>query len=135
MQQYEHVLKKLKKIIGNDTTTDSQLEKIGKKLIGNGFGGVFPRDKMTFKYGPFIIVNTDTSDLPGEHWVALVKDNGKIYGYDSFGRKLTSLGFSYSIKDSELDAEQKIHQTNCGQRCLAWLYVYKRFGRKKALTI
>ena len=40
-----------------------------------------------------------------------------------------------SIAFYEFDAEQKKEENNCGQRCLAWLYVCDKQGPDKAMTI
>lgn len=52
------------------------------------FRGVFPCDKLPYDLNlPLnIIVNTDPSHLPGEHWVGIsINEKGKGYYFDSFG--------------------------------------------------
>jgi hypothetical protein len=52
------------------------------------FQGVYPLDKIKpFKKRPIaIIVNTDKSNEPGEHWVSIFIDkNGSGEYFDSFG--------------------------------------------------
>ena len=48
------------------------VEKISKKYIPN-FVGVFPLNKLpqALRAPANLIVNTDTHNLPGEHWLAV----------------------------------------------------------------
>ena len=61
--------------------------------------------------------------------------------YDSFGRKynkiIPSLNYSGNgrLINTDLDAEQKISETDCGARSLAWLMVYDRHGSEMAELI
>ena len=59
------------------------------KLFKNNLNylGTFPKDLLQSssknKFG--LIINTDNSDMPGEHWVAIFKNNNKVEYFDSFG--------------------------------------------------
>ena len=45
----------------------------------------YPRDSLGKALGQeFLIINSDESDGPGKHWVAMVNRNDRIY-FDSFG--------------------------------------------------
>ena len=59
------------------------------KHIKRIFYGVFPRDKLPkkiYKKPGIFIINTDSSDKIGEHWVAIYLDvNGRSEYFDSFG--------------------------------------------------
>jgi len=51
------------------------------------FRGCFSRDAFpTLLNNAFVIVNTDTSTQPGEHWLLVASKNSTILLYDSFGR-------------------------------------------------
>ena len=122
MEQYNQYLAAIEQHMGDKTTSEGQLLKVGRLLFGDEFNGVFPADEVDVKrYG---IANLDTSDEPGSHWVAIVHIDGFYLFYDSFGRT-----------PWDDDAEQAIEQSNCGQRCLAWLVVVHNCGLEKALTI
>ena len=120
----------------NRVTYLDQLDKIGKKLFGTKFHGVYSSDKipklnMVKRY---CILNLDRSDQSGSHWVALAKlQDGKTIFYDSFGRCHTkiiptlNLSGNGRIVNSEKDREQKIKEENCGQRCLAFLAVVDKY--------
>ena len=113
-------------------TGEDELRKAGKHLFGSKFRGVIARDELTvprmLRSGESCILNLDKRNQPGSHWIAIVKDT-EFITYDSFGRKLTN------SRHTEDDAEQHIIEENCGQRCLAWLCVYYKYGGKCALMI
>lgn len=123
MEAYNKYLKTIESKIGNTTTTETQLDRLGRQLFDTEWSGVFPADRveMTRRYA---IANFDSSDETGSHWVAVVKASDNIFIYDSFGRS-----------EWDDDAEQTIVETNCGQRCLAWLLVVHNHGIEKALKI
>ena len=50
---YNKKLKEIEKYTGSDTTYLSQLNDVGKQLLGSKFKGVFPSDKIP----KFIIIN------------------------------------------------------------------------------
>jgi len=130
---YNKYFKQMKKIVGNTTTYSSTLYKVGKKLFGNNFIGVFTSDNIpTIPNAHMCIVNLDTSKQSGSHWVGIIKDKGRILIYDSFGRKaikiLSKVKNIDKYIDTELDKEQDISESNCGARCLAYLMVYHKHG-------
>ena len=51
------------------------------------FDGVFASDRLPTKPRLFVC-NTDPSDMPGEHWIAIYVDDNGHYGeyFDSLGR-------------------------------------------------
>lgn len=102
LQEYNRHFQTAKKVVGHGTTTTSdELEK-GMRKLGlrpMAVGTVCdPKDKT------YMIVN-ESCELPGTHWVAYYK-----------GARYDPLG-----KDRSKSAEQKDSETNCGQRCLAYL--------------
>ncbi|KAK3704916.1 hypothetical protein QZH41_005383, partial [Actinostola sp. cb2023] len=59
------------------------------RLLRPAFLGVFPADRLptTHRSGTGLIVNTDPSDRPGTHWVAMYWDNeGRAEFFDSYGQ-------------------------------------------------
>ena len=88
-RMYKNEMKKLKKIIGNKVTYSNDLYKIGKSLFKNDFLGVYTCDRIPnhIKKNKMAIVNLDSSNESGSHWVAIAKNNKNIIlVYDSFGR-------------------------------------------------
>jgi hypothetical protein len=142
---YKSILQYMKTILGNDTTFSTDLQKVGDKLFGSKFKGVFASDKLPKldSLKKYAIINLDNSSKPGSHWIGIAYDNNDdtLMVYDSFGRKsqkiIPSLRQTYSsiIKDTDYDSEQRIRQNDCGQRALSWLYVYDKLGPNKAVYI
>lgn len=144
---YKGLVHNVENMLGSKTTTfSSDLLRIGKSLLKSKFAGIFPADKIPIltEKVPYAIVNLDNSNQAGSHWVAIARDpsSGKIIFYDSFGRPdkliLPSLGGSGQrgeIVNTDLDREQKIKETNCGQRSLGWILFFDKYGAKEALKI
>ncbi len=146
MRIYKHFLKEyVEPIMGKTTTYQDDLEGVGKSIFGVKFKGVYPSDKIPqlTDLTPYCICNLDKSNEPGSHWVALAKTPFKKEAlmYDSFGRgyKKILLSSEHSgngrIKNTDRDIEQKIAETNCGQRSLSWIMVFDKFGPSMAKLI
>lgn len=104
--------------------------------------GVFPSDLIPkMKVGQYSILNLDKSGEPGSHWIAIFKDKAKVWVYDSFGRrskKIIPLIFKSGngkVFNTDLDAEQEIHEENCGARSLGWICVVDSLGIRDARFI
>jgi hypothetical protein len=131
-------LKKVEKEMGHNTTTDNlEIDAYCFKNIKN-YVGTYPFDLAPIlKNGQSCIINLDSSEGPGEHWMSLIKNKSKLYGYDSFGRKinkLIKLKFRPIINDTK-DKEQDLikTETNCGQRSISWLICFKKYGLQSLL--
>lgn len=135
---YKKYLKEIEELHKhNGTTYLSELQGHGKHLFGVKFRGVFSSDKIPRlnDLQPYCILNLDKSNEPGSHWVALCKTrDGTCIFYDSFGRHHTriisnlELTGNGRIINTELDKEQRVSETNCGQRCLAFIKVLNMWG-------
>ena len=76
-----------------------QVNRIGKRLLGRSYLGTFALDKVPLarlggrnhKRLQHFIINTQTSNLPGKHWVAVSTHQRKAYYFDSFGLPPPSL--------------------------------------------
>lgn len=120
-----------------------QIEKILKTnmLTRKYFLGVFSRDELPFiyKYPCCFILNTDPSNKPGEHWLAIYYDenqNAEFFdpaGYDpSRYRLLTYLdktSKSWKFNNQRL---QGFFSELCGQYCI--LYLITRCGNYSLKT-
>ena len=89
----------------NGITFQSQLEQVGKDLMGDKFGGVYAVDQKRPK-NKHCVVNTDQLGGPGKHWFC-VCPNG--YKYDSLQEN--------GMKN---DKEQTDAEENCGARAVAF---------------
>jgi hypothetical protein len=139
-QLYKDTLKNvIYPLTGNKSTYMNDLDRVGRKLLGIKFRGVFPSDKIPKlnDLKPYCILNLDKSTQSGSHWIALAKILGKDESsvvYDSFGRSNKKIipallnSKNGTIIDTDRDAEQKIEETDCGARCLSWLVVLDKYG-------
>jgi len=134
---YNKVLKEvIYPLTGEKTTYLTELNGVGKKMLGVKFKGVFPADKIPKlnDLSPYAVLNLDTSKEPGSHWVAIAKEGDDTYIYDSFGRTHTKIikNLSYSgngrIIDTDRDVEQDLLETDCGARSIAWLVFLDKWG-------
>lgn len=114
--------------MGDQTTTTTQLDQVGRALFLRKWAGVFARDEA-YPLKGYCIVNLDASYEDGSHWIAVA--NGATY--DTFGRCGLLPGGLACAGDGVPD--QKISEKNCGQRCIAWLCVHQVFGIKGANLI
>lgn len=134
LAEYNKLLRLIKRVMGNGSTYSSDLNGLGKKVLGQSFAGVYPADRIPTlgKKQKYAIVNLDDSDEPGSHWVACAYDNGAVQLYDSFGRNakqiLPSLTANHRVNNTDSDAEQDDTEENCGQRSLAWLILHALKG-------
>lgn len=121
---YNELLHHIESFIGKGVTDSKTLDKAGRALFLTRWKGVFASDQAYPNKG-YCIVNLDSSNEPGSHWVAVA--NGHVY--DSFGR-CNLLGAQRCAGDRK--ADQKNYETNCGQRSLAWLCVHQACGLNAA---
>lgn len=129
------------------TTYTNELDDAGKILFGTKYKGAIPYDHKPSlrKKDDCCILNLDNSNQSGSHWVGLYNfgdSEGRAHKqllFDSFGRKtseiLPDLKIPKNVFDTEYDKDQKEKETDCGQRCLAWLCICKHFGYELAKKI
>ncbi len=140
---FDNITKIIEKEIGHENSTySSELNRLGKELFDKKFIGVFSSDKIPqLKDNSYAIINLDRSDQGGSHWIALAKKDKDPYIFDSFGRDtykiLPSIRHSGNglIKMTDNDRNQKDHENNCGQKCIAWLCVFDEYGPSIAKLI
>ena len=85
--------------------------------------GVFARDQLPGKSedGPIgMIVNTDTRDKPGTHWLAIYLEKGVGEFFDSCGRAPDYYSFDFNFKFNDKRLQSSTSNV-CGQYCLYYL--------------
>ena len=110
-----------------------------KQLNIPNFRGVFMRDELPKK--PWVnecgIVNFNTSQEPGSHWVAYFKDGKERIAFDSYGQVIlrelsdylkTDKEKNYAVIQRNTDIVQKFNTQICGHLCL---YVLKSLSLGK----
>jgi hypothetical protein len=99
-----------------------------------------PRPKL--RDNQYVILNNYPIESDGQHWFALAKhDNKHIYLYDSFARKTENfidekyLKHFKNIKSSKDNVEQKILESNCGARCIAFIKCCIKYSIKEVVAV
>jgi hypothetical protein len=142
-KEFHKKANQLIKQLGNHPLTNVELDRTGKKLINKNYK-TFSQDTINLTTPRLCITNVDKQSESGSHWVALAITQKKIYVYDSFGRPTAKLlkilskqakGLGKTVVDSDADAEQFGDSVICGHLCLAFLFMVKKHGIKKALLI
>lgn len=104
-----------------------------KRLKIKYFRGVFMRDDLPKKChnNECSIINLDSSEGSGTHWVAYSKRGKEIYYFDSFGdlsppkELITYFGSDVKIFYNYLNY-QKYDTVICGQLCITFLYYFNK---------
>lgn len=147
-KEFNDIFKKVCKYMGSSVTTDSfNLQQTAFQFLGQQkFKGVFPYDTMPkLKKGESAIINTDSHDKPGEHWVAIYRASQiQYYFFDSYGRewsnvipnlKITVLGIKSDVSSAQ-SVRQFGDQSFCGQMSLSFLiYLYAQPKASMSLVI
>ena len=129
---------------------------IDKKIIAPGFLGAFPYDELPEKPKSdtfSVVINSESSKEPGEHWLVLLYKKPSFYFLDSYGRSLHdqtfSSHFTKTIKSYIGNARYKFNRkmlqqltsNACGDYCVyfinemskrSFVKVFSVFGKKLA---
>ena len=106
---------------------DYEIIKYARKLKIPHFVGVFSRDRLPHrpKHNESAVVNLDSEDNTGTHWVAYKKIGNRVEYYDSFGNLAPPLELRNYFNGCDISYNYKRHQkyntTNCGHLCLKFL--------------
>jgi hypothetical protein len=139
VELYEICLRAVERAMNSNTTTsDTQLTAMGRAIFGSRYLGTFQAKAWPIisEQQPYAIVNTH--DAPGEHWLGLFWTPLGTLVYDSFGRPtrmIMTIRPPKRLFETDDDAEQALQETNCGQRCIAFLWVCGLLGPDKAKRI
>lgn len=111
-----------------------QLVKFARLLKIKNFIGVFPLNRLPLSLStlpkPFsFIVNTDTSNLPGQHWLAIhFAENGIVQVFDPLATVYPATLTHYLARQKarRIIFNRVMYQhpsmKTCGHHCLRWLY-------------
>ena len=135
LKEYEVNLMNIMNLIGAGITNNIQLDKLGSLLFGKQYLGTFSSDQFPkyIKNEKCFIMNNKSSKQKGEHFIAFFKRDNKLYGYDSFNRRVKSLSkywWNKHIVNANKDQEQSFKEKNRGSRSMAWLVSFSKWGTK-----
>lgn len=110
------------------------LLELGREILPSTFHGVVSRDALPMNPSHkelLLIINTDTSNLPGQHWVAFIVRRGVGFYFDPMGYPpplmVTNwIQYNYDKWSSNMRRVQMANSTNCGYFCLHFLYFASR---------
>ena len=106
--------------------SSEQLDQIGTNLLGTTWKGVYPLDKIPHVRDGSIIVNTHSSHLGGEHWIAVrIRPNG-IKVFDPLGYFYPPMLVNALARMMKPISYNRIQYQNpetrlCGHYCIMWL--------------
>lgn len=122
-----------------------QLNRLGKAWFGYRYLGTFPLDRVPHHFIKdaklvHFIINTQTSNLPGQHWVAVSICNNTAYIFDSFGQPPPAL----LVKQLKKRGITKIYYSKkqvqpfntiiCGQLAIKHLLHVDLLGRTRGIS-
>lgn len=122
---------------------------LDKKLRMSNFLGAYAFDELPANPGSnfSVIVNTQSSSEPGEHWIPLILKNGIFYFIDSYGRSplnsLFSKDFRNAIKEYFKGYKYKynprmiqdIFSNTCGYYSIYFIHEMEHKSMKSSLSI
>ena len=107
--------------------TDTDLQHYARAFGVHNFRGVFMRTSLPRKprVNESAIVNLDSSDGPGTHWVAYKKLGNRAEYYDSFGDLRPPIELRRYLDGAHIyynyENEQRPNTVNCGHLALRFL--------------
>lgn len=104
-------------------TTGGQLSYWMRKK--SDFKGIYSRHQRRIPLQGSFIINTDSANLPGKHWIAVKRTPRATYIFDAASwipnRSICRQLFGGDIYYNSTHT-QNLSDTNCGQHCVFWLY-------------
>ena len=135
------------KSLGRKALDDQTLDRAGRELFKDAWGGVFPVDRVKLQPYKYTIINTDPHDKSGEHWLACYCTAKRAYVWDSYSRPIHKIAplLIKTIhtskmtlgKTDQIKQHEQIGFTSevCGVLCLAFLLVAMQYGITRARNI
>ena len=121
-------------VIGDKVTNNIHLLKLGKKLFGEKFKAVYcADDNIRLNNDQCCIVNTDSHDKSGLHWIGLYKYRNVYYSMDSFGRDVRKLSKYFKNKpwqNFEFHRIESFKSSNCGELSMTFLIIFDKYKLK-----
>lgn len=106
--------------------------------------GCYMQDELKIYKPGYYILNLDTRNKEGIHWISLVITPKSAYIFDSFGRDTNKIlpilkknldKQGLKIIESDPDQDQKGDSVVCGMLCIAFLLCCDKFGIVKTVKV
>ena len=134
LKDFDDCLMRIEDIIGDKTTTNTQLLKLGKQLFGDRFKGVYCSDQnFRLKNNDCCIINTDSSKQSGTHWCGIYRYKDHHYIFDSFARDYHTLSRYFKYRhwtNVEFRRIESYKASSCGQLSLTFLLIFDKYKTK-----
>ena len=135
LKDFNKALVDIDNILGTDEKTNNvQLNKLGVIIFGKRFKGVYTADaRFQLKNNEMCIINTDSANKKGLHWIGLYKHNNLKYFYDSFARDFRALSPYFKNKrwvNVNNTVDEAIVSQDCGQLAMAFLIIFDKYRTK-----
>ena len=123
---------------------------IDKRINAPGFLGTFPYDEIPQKPASdtfSLVINTESSQEPGDHWLVLLYKKPFFYFFDSYGRSLHKQNFSRQfirtiknyIGNVRYKANKKwlqqLTSNTCGDYCIYFIMEMSKNKFVKVLNV
>jgi hypothetical protein len=105
----------------------NDIYKAVKVLKIKNFRGVFMRDDLpdSPKKNECGVINLDSINSGGTHWISYIKNNHRVRYFDSYGKLRPFSTFLKYMKNCEITYNtknyQRNHTYNCGHLCIKFL--------------
>ena len=131
LNDFDKCLIQIEDIIGDNTTTNITLYKLGKLLFGERFKNVYcSDDTIRLSNNQCCIINTDSSKQTGTHWCGIYKYRDHYYVFDSFARDIRTLSRYFKFRkwiNIEHTRRESYKQKNCGQLSLCYCIIFDKY--------
>ena len=136
LNEFEHNTMLIQELFGTSGPTDNfQITYLCMYLFDEDYIGTYTADNIPkdIENGNMFIANTIASnEKKNGHWVAFVKEDGKLYCYDSFGRNPHSLSPHWKniemINANKTGQDQATTQENCSSYAISFLISFYKWG-------
>ena len=137
LNEFEHNIMLIQEVFQTSGSTDNlQINALCDYLFDKEYIGTYTADNIpkNIENGNMFIANTITSnENKNGHWVAFVKEDDKLYYYDSFGRDKSISPYWKNIEminANKTGQDQATTQENCSSYAISFLISFYKYGEE-----
>lgn len=136
LNEFEHNIMLIQQLFETSGPTNNlQIDELCVYLFDGDYIGTFTSDNIpkNIENGNMFIANTNSSNENNNgHWVAFVKEDDKLYCYDSFGRNPHLLSPHWKniemINANKTGQDQATTELNCSSYAISFLISFYKYG-------